>query len=108
MLFELVERQQQLSSRAARGRGILHIQKFNVENQLRLRRNLPAPQLAIRKLIRNEQTPLAADLHTLKADVPTWDHLPAALHELQRIFAHRGIELRSIAQPAGIVDRKLL
>ena len=61
--------------------------QFHIENQLRLRRNRPLASLAIRQLVRNEQPPLAADVHPFKTRVPARNHLMLAIGKRNRLAA---------------------
>jgi hypothetical protein len=48
-------------------------------------------------------------LHAFEPHLPTRDHLPPPLHELERLARiHRGTELDTVAQPTRVVDRVLL
>ena len=67
-------------------------------------------RLAIRELIRDEESALSADLHALEAQVPAGNHASRALRKadwIARFPAGRGVarrvELFSVGEPAGVV-----
>src|SRR5580693_641262 len=87
------------------GRRVLYVHQFDVEDQVRLGRNLSTAFLAIGELIRDQESPLAAHAHALKAGVPSGDHFAFALLEVQRLgLIARGVELGSVVEPSGVMD----
>jgi len=58
-------------------------------------------------LIRDEETPLAADAHTIEAGIPARDYLVLAVGDGDWVSARmivRRVELSAVGQVAGVVD----
>ena len=91
-------------------RPLLDAEKVDVEEQRRVRRNLPAARIAVGERGRNHEPPRPADFHTDDTLIPTTDHLSDAEREGEGRLADRGVELqalvvrlRRVVQPAGVV-----
>src|SRR5258706_4917977 len=88
------------------------IKEFHVEQQRRVRRDRAAGAAgAVSELRRDDERPLAADLHAREALIPALNHLAGAELELEWVVAIAGaVELLAVlvgfarvVQPAGVV-----
>ncbi len=80
-------------------------EELDVEDELGFGGNRSPALLAVGQLIRDEETPLAADAHAFKASFPAGDDEAAALDELEGLgTVDGGIELFAVGEPAGVVD----
>lgn len=74
--------------------------RFNIKDQLRLRRNRTSAILPICQLPRNEKAAFSAHVHALKPRVPPRNHLMGAVEKFNRLIAAipRRVELRPVGQ----------
>src|SRR5882762_5985511 len=79
-------------------RRLFHVQQFDVEQQRRVRRDRAAGAAgAISELRRDDERPLAADLHAREALIPALNHLAGAEFEFEWVVAiARAVELLAV------------
>src|SRR5208283_5258090 len=93
------------------GPSLFHVEQLYIEDQRGIGRNQPVAHalLSIGKVRRNTQLPLAADLHSGHALVPSLDHLPRAQHEFKGTSRpDRTVKLLSVGEPARVVNLHLV
>src|SRR5882762_1450223 len=97
------------------GPALAHAEQFDVENQRCIGRNHPSsPARAVAERRGDDESALAADLHSGDALIPTANHAASPQGEVKRLPAIKaGIELLAgaaigILQPSGVMDADLL
>src|SRR6516165_11454006 len=93
---------------------LLNLQQVHVKHQGGVGRDRPAGAArAVAEFRRDDQCPLAADLHAGHPLVPTGNNLVRAKRELERLAAvERAVELRPfgtvVIEPPGVIYRDLV
>src|SRR5689334_4820374 len=85
---------------------LLDLDQLNLKDECRARRyDLPRPTIAIAESGRDDQLPLAADLHALQAFVPALDdHARAQFDRPKRLATiDAAIELLAVLKSAGVM-----
>src|SRR5690606_23820436 len=81
-----------------------HFQQFNLEDQVRIRRDVRADlPFSVSEVGRYEQLALASDFHAHQALIPAFNYAPGAEHALEGFTALvGGVEHGAVFQGAGI------
>ena len=82
--------------------------EFDIENQIGLGGNRAAPVDSVRKLVRNEKTAFAANLHSVEAFIPAGNDAMLTLDKVDwSAPINRGVELGAVMQPTSVVNAVL-
>ena len=86
----------------------LDLHHLDVEFEDRIRRYRSVHNRTVAEGRRNRQLALAAHLHSDQAIFPPLDDPPGAENERQRLLSYRAVELGSVRERPGVVNRDLV